>query len=94
MGAVNENDCVDIDTGAVIFSTDMLSSLYSLISTTEDYHKYVNDTVRLSLYGDFLYPLAEDSTLEKFYDENRKGNFARNFMRPERKFGKCSDHIG
>lgn len=26
MGAVNENDCVDIDTGAVIFSTDMLSS--------------------------------------------------------------------
>ena len=52
MGAVNENDCVDIDTGAVIFSTDMLSSLYSLISTTEDYHKYVNDTVRLSLYID------------------------------------------
>lgn len=51
MGAVNENDCVDIDTGAVIFSTDMLSSLYSLISTTEDYHKYVNDTVRLSLYA-------------------------------------------
>ena len=68
MGAVNSNDCVDIDTGAVIFSTDMLASLYSLISTTEDYHKYVNDTVRLSLYGDFLYPLAEDSTLEQFYD--------------------------
>lgn len=75
MGAVNENDCVDIDTGAVIFSTDMLSSLYSLISTTEDYHKYVNDTVRLSLYGDFLYPLAEDSTLEKFYDEKPEGEF-------------------
>lgn len=30
MGAVNENDCVDIDTGAVIFSTDMLSSLYAV----------------------------------------------------------------
>lgn len=53
----------------------MLSSLYSLISTTEDYHKYVNDTVRLSLYGDFLYPLAEDSTLEKFYDEKPEGEF-------------------
>lgn len=49
MGAVNENDCVDIDTGAVIFSTDMLSSLYSLISTTEDYHKYVNDAVDAAL---------------------------------------------
>ena len=75
MGAVNSNDCVDIDTGAVIFSTDMLASLYSLISTTEDYHKYVNDTVRLSLYGDFLYPLAEDSTLEQFYDEKPEGEF-------------------
>lgn len=75
MRAVNSNDCVDIDTGAVIFSTDMLASLYSLISTTEDYHKYVNDTVRLSLYGDFLYPLAEDSTLEQFYDEKPEGEF-------------------
>lgn len=75
MGAVNEKDCVDIDTGAVIFSAGMLSSLYSLISTTEDYHKYVNDTVRLSLYGDFLYPLAEDSTLEKFYHEKPEGEF-------------------
>ena len=75
MGAVNDNDCVDIDTGAVIFSTGMLASLYSLISTTEDYHKYVNDTVRLSLYGDFLYPLAEDSTLEKFYNEKPEGEF-------------------
>ena len=46
-----------------------------MISTTEDYHKYVNDTVRLSLYGDFLYPLAEDSTLEKFYDEKPEGEF-------------------
>lgn len=45
------------------------------ISTTEDYHKYVNDTVRLSLYGDFLYPLAEDSTLEKFYHEKPEGEF-------------------
>lgn len=32
--------------------------------------------------------------LKSFMMKNRKGNFARNFMRPERKFGKCSDHIG
>ncbi len=75
MGAVNDNDCVDIDTGAVIFSAGMLASLYSLVSTEGDYHKLVNDTVRLSLYGDFLYPLAEDSTLEKFYDEKPEGEF-------------------
>ena len=74
-GAVNESGKVDIDTGAVIFSVEMLKSLYSLVSTEENYNKYVNETVRLSLYGDFLYPLATDSTLEKFYDEKPEGEF-------------------
>jgi len=74
-GAVNERGAVDIDTGAVIFSADMLKSLYSLISTDEAYFRYVNSTVRLSLYGDFLYPLATDSTLEKFYLEKPEGSF-------------------
>lgn len=72
-GAVNEAGTVDIDTGVVIFSTDMLAALYKLISTDEDYSKYVNSTVRLSLYGDFLYPLATDSTLEQFYNEKAEG---------------------
>ena len=74
-GAVNERGAVDIDTGAVVFSTKMLASLYSLISTDADYDKYVNDTVRLSLYGDFLYPLATESTLEQFYLEKPEGEF-------------------
>lgn len=74
-GAVNENDCVDIDTGAVIFSTEMLNSLYSLVSTDKAYDRYVNETVRLSLYGDFLYPLATDSTLEQFYKEKPEGQY-------------------
>lgn len=30
-GAVNESGCVDIDTGALIFSTDIMKSLYYLI---------------------------------------------------------------
>lgn len=77
-GAVNDNNCVDIDTGAVIFSADMLSSLYSLVCkdgklSEELYNKYVNDKVRLSLYGDFLYPLANESTLEAFYKEAPEG---------------------
>ena len=79
-GAVNEQNAVDIDTGAVIFSADMLRSLFSLISTEgkrdeAKYRAYVNDRVRLSLYGDFLYPLAEDSTLEAFYQEKPEGEF-------------------
>lgn len=74
-GAVNEAGCVDIDTGALIFSTAMMDSLYSLIGTEEGYDRYVNGTVRLSLYADFLYPLAEDSTLEQFYLEKPEGEF-------------------
>ena len=67
--------CVDIDTGALIFSTAMMDSLYSLIRTEEGYDRYVNGTVRLSLYADFLYPLAENSTLEQFYLEKPEGKF-------------------
>ncbi|MGN0802211.1 MAG: L-fucokinase [Candidatus Faecivicinus sp.] len=75
-GAVNEHDCVDIDTGAVIFSSKMLAALYSLISDETAYRRLVNDTVRLSLYGDFLYPLATDSTLEDFYREKPEGEYS------------------
>lgn len=75
MGAVNENNCVDIDTGAIIFAPEVLDALYTLIDTPAKYHQYVNDTVRLSLYGDFLYPLATDSTLEAFYQEKPEGDF-------------------
>lgn len=81
VGAVNEAGCVDIDTGAIILGTDILSSLFSLISTdnTVDEKKYtafVNDKVRLSLYGDFQYPLATDSTLEQFYLEKPEGEYS------------------
>lgn len=75
LGAVNEKNKVDIDTGAVIFSADMLKALYSLVGDDAGYDKYVNETVRLSLYGDFLYPLASDSTLEDFYTEKPEGEF-------------------
>lgn len=79
-GAVNERNAVDIDTGAVIFSADMLKALFGLISengvcTEELFEQYVNEKVRLSLYGDFLYPLAADSTLEAFYKEKPEGDF-------------------
>ena len=78
--AVNEHNAVDIDTGALIFGVDVLDALWSLISkegqfSEEKYRQFVNDTVRLSLYGDFQYPLAEDSTLEQFYEEAPEGEY-------------------
>lgn len=41
----------------------------------EKYAQFVNDQARISLYGDFLYPLAEDSTLEQYYKEQPEGKF-------------------
>ncbi|MGN0384913.1 MAG: L-fucokinase [Lachnospiraceae bacterium] len=84
-GAVNEQNCVDIDTGSVIFSPQMLSGLYSLISengvvTDASFERYVNEKVRLSLYGDFLYPLSTDATLEDFYKENPEGEMCEELL--------------
>lgn len=80
-GAVNQRNAVDIDTGAIIFSADILKALFGLISSESGmvdealFECYVNEKVRLSLYGDFLYPLAADATLEKFYNEKPEGEF-------------------
>ena len=79
-GAVNEHGCVDIDTGAVLFSSEMMQSLYGLLCadgqySEEKFREFVNDEVRLSLYGDFLYPLAENASLESFYREKPEGSY-------------------
>lgn len=75
-GAVDKKGNVDIDTGAVILSGKLVNSLYSLADTEEKFQKHVNDKVRLSFYADFLYPLAEDSTLEDFFRETPEGEFS------------------
>ncbi len=75
-GAVNAQNKVNIDTGAVIFESHLLDDLYSLVESEEDYRRYVNDQVRLSFYADFLYPLASGSTLEEFYNETPEGGFS------------------
>ena len=77
VGAVNEAGCVDIDTGAILLGTDVLNALYSLIAADEAaYRSFVNDRVRLSLYGDFQYPMASDSTKEQFYREKPEGEYS------------------
>ena len=68
-GVIDEKGNVDMDTGAIIFSINFIESLYSLVNTDEKYKKIVNKDVGLNLYVDFLYPLAEESTLEKFCQE-------------------------
>ncbi len=74
VGAVDENGNVDIDTGAVIFDSNILADLYNLVKDNPG--KYINEKVRLSFYADFLYPLASSSSLEDFYEEKPEGDFS------------------
>ncbi|MCR5715463.1 MAG: bifunctional fucokinase/L-fucose-1-P-guanylyltransferase [Lachnospiraceae bacterium] len=79
-GAVNEHGNVDLDTGAVMLDADLMQALFGLISTDgkldeAKFHEFVNETARISFYGDFLYPLAADSTLEDYYLEAPEGSF-------------------
>ncbi len=71
--ASDTNGRINIDTGAVFFSSCILNDLYSLVDDKNKYSELVNKKVRLSFYGDFLYPLAEKSTLEQFYKEKPEG---------------------
>lgn len=81
MGAVNSRGKVDIDTGAVLFSSDLVRDLYSLITTNnkcdkKKFSQFVNDKVRLSFYADFIYPLATSATLEDYYTQTPEGDFS------------------
>ena len=79
LGAVNEQDMVDLDTGAVMMDTELLLALFSLIAVndrvdTGKFEIFVNEKARISFYGDFLYPLAKDATLEEYYLEAPEGS--------------------
>ena len=75
-GAVDANGEVDIDTGALLFGPRVLEALRRLVDTDARYRALVNDTVRLSLYGDLQFPLAAESTLPQFLREAPEGAFS------------------
>ena len=80
LGAVNSQDAVDLDTGAIMLDCDLLESLFSLIGENgkiipEKYNRFVNERARISFYEDFLYPLASRSTFEQFLKEKPEGEF-------------------
>lgn len=84
-GAVNEQDYVDLDTGAIILNTPLLDDLFSLISTDNKvdalkFDRFVNERARISFYGDFLYPLAKEATLEQYYSEAAEGTLCQELL--------------
>lgn len=77
-GAVNEKDCVDLDTGAVALDVKLMEALYGLISTDgvtdeEKFARFVNEKARISFYGDFLYPLAKEADRDAYMREAGEG---------------------
>lgn len=78
-GAVDEQNNVMIDTGAVFFSPRITSTLYGLICdpsgqcTENSFRRYVNGKAAPSLYVDFFYPLAAQATYEGYLKEIPEG---------------------
>lgn len=80
-GAVDSSNQVDVDTGCIWFSARLIKELYGLISTNGEFDqacfdKFVNPKVCLNFYADFVFPLAENSTLEEFYKESPENGFS------------------
>jgi fucokinase len=80
IGAVNAQGNIDLDTGAIILDSNLLQSLYSLISTNGEndeakFNRFVNEKARVSFYGDFLFPLATYATKEQYFKEKPEGSF-------------------
>jgi fucokinase len=79
-GAVDDRDRVALDTGAVLMDGELCRDLLSLIETDGEVDPKklaacLSPKARLSFYADFLYPLAADSTLEKYQLEKPEGDF-------------------
>lgn len=82
VGAVNAHGNVDIDTGAIMLDSKLLNALFGLISTDGEidekkFHQFVNEKARISFYGDFLYPLASESTFEQYLKEKPEGSYCK-----------------
>lgn len=99
VGAVNGQGCVDLDTGAVLFDVDLLQALLGLICTDgriddDKYRQFVNEQARVSFYGDFLYPLARNATLEDYQKQAPEGSFCTELEECRRKLWEALSGFG
>ena len=71
--ALDNEGLIDIDTGIVFLGKTVLKKLNMFFGDNYRQHM-INDKIRLSLYGDILYPLATDSSIDEFYIQNAELN--------------------
>lgn len=77
-GAVDNEGYVNLDTGCIWMSSAVIQSLFELISKNnkidnELYKMYINDTNRLSFYGDLLFPFSSEGSEEEYLQEPSEG---------------------
>lgn len=73
--AINELGCVDIDTGAIYFSSKIEKMLLKLIETEKEFKNFINSASRISLYADLVYPFSKKATLEDYLKQTPEGQF-------------------
>lgn len=79
-GAVDDFDNVNIDTGIILFDGSFANKMFGMISdenVVDDnkIKKYISAKVRLSFYGDFLYPFSKNATFEEYLKQTPEGEF-------------------
>lgn len=80
-GAVDNANQVDVDTGCIWLSSKVIKALFEIISVNGEidrkrFEAFVNPTVCLNFYGDFVYPLASNSTLDEYLKETPENGFS------------------
>jgi fucokinase len=79
-GAEDSTGNVHLDTGTIWLSSRVVEDLFALICTGgkieyDKFAEFANEKSRLSIYADFVYPMARDSSLDQFYLEKPDGNY-------------------
>lgn len=68
--AINSNNKVDIDTGIMFISSNVISDLLSIIKDENNEKIFISDNTRLNLYNDFLIPCAKESTKDNYMNSD------------------------
>lgn len=76
LGAI-KRDYIDLDTGAVYLSSEVVENLMGLFLDKDKinlkkFNFFVNDEVQLNFYGDFLYPMGIESSLEEYLNKREE----------------------
>ncbi|MEI6158142.1 MAG: L-fucokinase, partial [Atribacterota bacterium] len=80
-GVVDQEEKVIIDSGMVWFDPEAAGTLLDLVrnpdKTINDKERkwWISEKLNLNLYGDFLFPLAEESTLPDYLREESEGQY-------------------